>query len=306
MFSVTERPSMHEDLDESMSWHRSAGELGPPRFGALKAVVTRTRSVRWLLRGRRTEAAGIRILFYHRISDDRDELAVAPARFREQMQYLVESGYRGVDVGAIGRLLDGGSAERAIGLSFDDAYRDVVENALPVLSELDFTATVFVPTGAIDGSAPFGWYRGRQPPVLDWAAITELDKSSPFSFEAHSISHLDLRTLDDARAAREIAGSKEALEGHLGRPVAAFCYPAGLFGARERALVAEAGYEIAVSCEPGANTPATDRLSLHRIPVDRRDSLLDFRARVAGAHDSAPWLRRVYRRARYGRAAPAR
>jgi hypothetical protein len=82
--------------------------------------------------------------------------------------------------------------------------------------------------------------------------------------------------------------------------VRAFSYPAGLFGPRERAYVGEAGFDVAVSCEPGLNTRSTDRLVLRRRQVDGRDSLLDFLAKVGGGHDSPLPLRGVYRRRRYG------
>jgi hypothetical protein len=54
-----------------------------------------------------------------------------------------------------------------------------------------------------------------------------------------------------------------------------------------------------VTVEPGLNLPTTDRLALHRIQVDARDRLLDFRAKIAGAHDSELAARRLYRRVRY-------
>ena len=88
--------------------------------------------------------------------------------------------------------------------------------------------------------------------------------------------------------------------------MSAFAYPAGLYGARERRLVAEAGYAAAVSCEPGVNVPATDRFALRRRQIDARDNLLDFRAKVGGGHDTPLPLRRLYRRHRYGVGRPAR
>ena len=100
--------------------------------------------------------------------------------------------------------------------------------------------------------------------------------------------------------AHEIEGSKAELELRLGRPAKTFCYPAGLFGARERALVEAAGLSAGVSCEPGANVVATDRYALHRIQVDARDNVLDVRAKAAGAHDSPLPLRAAWRRVRYG------
>jgi hypothetical protein len=86
--------------------------------------------------------------------------------------------------------------------------------------------------------------------------------------------------------------------------VRAFCYPAGLFGARDRQLVADAGYDFATSCEPGVNLPTTDTLALRRVQVDPRDRMLDFRAKVFGGHDAPPLARGVYRRLRYGAPPP--
>jgi peptidoglycan/xylan/chitin deacetylase (PgdA/CDA1 family) len=150
-----------------------------------------------------------------------------------------------------------------------------------------------------DGRASFGWYR-RQPPLLGWSEIGELDRAGTLRFEAHSVTHPNLLATDDGRAAFEIEESKRELEARLGRPVVAFSYPAGLFGDRERRLVAAAGYRVAVSCEPGINEPLTDRFTLKRRQIDARDGLFDFRAKVSGGHDSPLPLRGLYRAFRYG------
>ena len=267
----------------------------------LKAMVTRRRSQAWLRRTHgRPEGNGLRILFYHRISEDRDELAVTPKAFREQMDYLASESYEVVNVVEAARLLDAGDVPpRTIGLSFDDGYLDNAEQALPILAERGFRATVFVATAVTSGWALFDWYR-EQPPLLGWDEIAELDAEGILRFEAHSVTHPNLLRLQDGAARQEIHGCKIALEERLGRTIAAYSYPSGLYGPRERALVAQAGYRVAVTCEPGVNTVTTDRLALQRRQVDARDSLLDFRAKVGGGHDTPLPLRGVYRRLRYG------
>jgi peptidoglycan/xylan/chitin deacetylase (PgdA/CDA1 family) len=269
---------------------------------ALKAAATRARSVAWSLRDHEApDQPGLRILFYHRISDERDELAVSPRNFRRQMDYLATEAYRVVDVVQAAALLDAGvPSHRTVGLSFDDGFLDVAEQALPLLAERGFGATVFVAPAVVDGWAKFGWYRSQPPPVLGWDEIVELDREGTLRFEAHSLTHPNLLSLREPAAREEIRGSKSALEARLGRAVRAFSYPSGLFGTRERALVAEAGYDVAVSCEPGINTSVTDRLALRRLQVDRRDGLLDFRAKLAGGHDTPLPFRALYRRRRYG------
>jgi peptidoglycan/xylan/chitin deacetylase (PgdA/CDA1 family) len=270
-------------------------------FYLAKAGSTRARSAAWLMRTRgRLDTSGLRILFYHRVSDDRDELAVAPSSFAEQMDYLASEAYRVVDVlSAVDLLESGKPLARTVALTFDDGFLDLAEHALPILSERGFGATVFVAPAVTDGRTSFSWYREEQPPLLAWEDIVELDRDGTLRFEAHSLTHPNLPALDDDEARLEIAGSKLELENRLGRVVRAFSYPSGLYGEREERIAAEAGYRIALSCEPGVNDRSTDRFALRRRQVDARDSLLDFRAKLGGGHDSSPPLRGLYRRLRY-------
>jgi peptidoglycan/xylan/chitin deacetylase (PgdA/CDA1 family) len=262
--------------------------------------MTRTRSIAWLARKRARSVGGVRILFYHRISDEKDVLAVSTRAFATQMAFLAEQGFRGIDVAELGRhLAEGGDDPSLIGVSFDDGYLDVAEHAATALASFGFTASVFVATAVTRGEARFSWYE-RQPPLIPWERIAELDRNSPLRFEAHTRTHPNLLQVDDIRAREEIAGGKRELEERLGRSVDAFCYPAGLFGPRERAIVADAGFRTAVSCEPGANTPRTDPLALHRIQVDATDRLIDIRAKVGGGHDTPPRARAAWRRLRHG------
>jgi peptidoglycan/xylan/chitin deacetylase (PgdA/CDA1 family) len=269
-------------------------------FYLAKAGGTRARSAAWLMRTRgRLDTSGLRILFYHRVADDRDELAVKQAAFAEQMDYLASEAYRVVDVLSAIDLLDSGEPlARTVALTFDDGFLDVAEHALPILSERGFQATVFVAPAVTDGRASFSWYR-EQPPLLTWDDILELDRDGTLRFEAHSLTHPNLPALDAEAAKEEVAGSKRELENRLGRLVGAFSYPSGLFGVREQKIVADAGFRIAVSCEPGVNERSTDRFALRRRQVDARDSLLDFRAKLGGGHDSSPPLRGLYRRLHY-------
>ena len=271
-------------------------------FYLAKAGGTRARSAAWLMWTRgRLDTSGLRILFYHRVADDRDELAVKPAAFAEQMDYLASEAYRAVDVLTAIDLLDSGEPlARTVALTFDDGFLDVAEHALPILSERGFQATVFIAPAVTDGRVPFSWYGEReQPPLMTWEDVLELDRDGTLRFEAHSLTHPSLTALADAEAKEEIAGAKRELEIRLGRLVRAFSYPSGLYGERVEKIAAEAGYQIALTCEPGLNKRSTNRFALRRRQVDARDSLLDFRAKLGGGHDTSPPLRALYRRLRY-------
>ena len=264
-----------------------------------KAALTRAKAVAWRVR-RRNVQGGLRMFLYHRVSDDNDPLASRPTRFRAQMEYLASNGYRGLDaVTALDLLYSGELQPNHVAITFDDGFKDVEHNALAVLTELGFSATVFVATDVIDGTARYLW-APEDAALMSWDDIRRLDAAGVFRFEPHTLTHPNLTKLGDRECRHEIEGSKLALEERLGRETFAFCYPGGFVGQRERDLAEESGFSYGISCEPGLNTPSTDRQLVRRIQIDRADSLFDFTAKTRGSHDRGLPLRGLYRRLRHG------
>jgi peptidoglycan/xylan/chitin deacetylase (PgdA/CDA1 family) len=247
----------------------------------------------------------LRVFLYHRISDAPDPLALSPAKFRAQMQYLAKEGFRALDVVTALDLLYAGELEpRTVALTFDDGFQDVLDGARPVLAELGFTATVFVSTAVIDGEVPYN-FAAPDAATPGWEQIRRLDADGVLRFEPHSRTHPDLRRLDDGESRDEIAGSRAELEAQLQRETHAFCYPYGFFESRDCELAREAGFRYALTCEPGVNTAATDPYRLHRVQVESTDSLRVFSAKVSGSHDRPLPGRGRYRSVRFGDKAEA-
>jgi peptidoglycan/xylan/chitin deacetylase (PgdA/CDA1 family) len=250
------------------------------------------------------EQRGVRILGYHRVADDRDVLAVSPDAFRRQMQALLESGSRIIRLDAALGLLTQAVSESYVCVTFDDGYRDTLENAAPILRELGIPATVFVPTAMIDGRSSFYWYRRSPPPALTWDDIDELIADGLIDVQSHSRTHPRLPALDDGRAGDELAGSKADIERHVASTVSSFCYPAGLYGPRDARLVLETGYRGAVTCRSGLNAGGGGLVELRRTMVSWRDDVERFRAKVAGRLDNPSVLTEAMQRRR-ARARPA-
>jgi peptidoglycan/xylan/chitin deacetylase (PgdA/CDA1 family) len=292
---------MHDRLEQILEQLAGAPRLTlkPSPYYAAKHVVQRTRA----RRAAATDWRGLRVLAYHRVTDDRDELATTPARFAAQMHAL-----RAADVEVVAledglRRLDAGvDAGRLVAVTFDDGYADVAEHAVPILEELRIAATVYVASAVTDGAARFTWYR-TQPPLIGFDELRALAAGGLVSVGAHTRTHPSLPQLDDARARHEIVDGRAELEARLGRPVMTFAYPAGRLAARDRELVREAGFLAGLTCEPGVNTHATDRAALCRTLIDRRDGLAAFRDKLAGRLDGE-WALRTALHAR--RSTPSR
>jgi peptidoglycan/xylan/chitin deacetylase (PgdA/CDA1 family) len=262
--------------------------------GATKAALVRGQALAGVVR-RGAPRPGLRILYYHRVSQDRDSLAVAPDDFRRQMDALAASGQRVVDLYAIDELaLE--PDESAVALTFDDGYCDVLLQALPVLRAHGFPCTVFVVPYAIAGTSTFSWYaQGKMPAVASWDELRAEEGVGLVHFEPHTLTHPMLTALPLDEAREEIAHSKELVERELGRAARLFCYPGGYYSPREVELVRESGFRAAVTCEYGANHAPFAPFELTRTIVERSDPLWLFRARLTGAADAAPPGRRSRR-----------
>ena len=119
----------------------------------------------------------------------------------------------------------------AVLITFDDGYRDILENALPVLRRHGYPAVIFVPIGYLDDARPLPHEEhlaaeGIVNPTLNWDELPELEAGG-IRVESHGISHRPLADLEVDEAAREITLSKLRLEERLGRPVRAFAYVKG-------------------------------------------------------------------------------
>jgi peptidoglycan/xylan/chitin deacetylase (PgdA/CDA1 family) len=163
----------------------------------------------------------------------------------------------------------------AVLLTFDDGYRDNLENALPILRRYEYPAVLFVPIGFLDDSRPLPHEEslrmlGIRNHTVDWDELAELEAGG-VRIESHGIGHRPLSELDPAEATREIALSKLRLEERLGREVEAFAYVKGSladYHPEHASLVQQAGYRIAFSSVSGANGSGSDRFRLRRYNVE--------------------------------------
>lgn len=102
------------------------------------------------------------ILMYHRVTNplaDPWGLAVSPANFAAQMRTLRRL-RQPVSLDEMAqRLANGTLDKRMVAVTFDDAYRDVLINAKPVLQDLNIPATVFVVTDKLGDERGLWWDR---------------------------------------------------------------------------------------------------------------------------------------------------
>lgn len=246
-------------------------------------------------------------LCYHGVSDTWPaRFAVPAAHIERQVGSLLERGY----VGATFRdAVAAPPADRTFAVTFDDAYRSVHEQALPVLRSLGVPATVFVPTALVGSERPMAW-----PGTDKWLGSPYEDELTPMSWDelaelaelgwelgSHTRTHPHLPTLmpDDLRD--ELEGSRSDLEERTGAPCESIAYP---YGDHSDAVVAasrRAGFTVGGALAGMVGKPSA--MAWPRVGIYDKDDGLRFRIKVSatvGALRAAqPWrIRFLLRRGR--------
>lgn len=204
------------------------------------------------------------VLMYHSVTDQPTTtgmLTVSRAAFRSQMRFLKEHKYNVLPLEELAKLISQKKKlpARALAITLDDGYKDNYLYAFPILKEYNLPATVFIITAEV----------GRPgDDRLNWGQIKEMQSSGLITFGSHCLGPeplVNLKTNQDIR--QQIFESKRILEEKLGVRVNMFSYPEGLFNAKIKQLVIDAGYHLAVATNPGRRYPDNDVFLLKRLRI---------------------------------------
>jgi peptidoglycan/xylan/chitin deacetylase (PgdA/CDA1 family) len=239
----------------------SRGGLGPPHTD--RPLVSWSRPVP--------------ILMYHVIANPPataqfPELFVDPDTFSAQMEWLDRHGYAAVSLNQVySAWFKGGKLpDKPVVLTFDDGYRGDYVYARPTLRRLGWPGDLDLLVGNLGSE------------LTDQMVERLIDEG--WEIDAHTISHLDLTSLNGSRLDREVGGSRRLLQRRFHQPVNFFCYPAGKFDAQTIQAVRNGGYLGATTELPG-DASRSRMFELHRIRVDGSDGVsgLATKLRRAGA-----------------------
>jgi peptidoglycan/xylan/chitin deacetylase (PgdA/CDA1 family) len=227
------------------------------------------------------------ILGYHAVSEDwSSDISVTPAELERQLVYLVHRGYRGA---CFREAVIDPPAARTVVVTFDDAYRSVLELALPILDRLGLPGTVFVPTRFAGGDLLASWsgvdiyLDGRHAHELAVMSWGELGRLSSLGWEigSHTRSHPRLTQLENEELLEELAGSREDCEHNLGVPCHSVAFPYGDTNARVVAATDAAGYTAAAGLPRFQNLHRPAALNWPRIGIFYGDGQKRFRLKVS-------------------------
>jgi peptidoglycan/xylan/chitin deacetylase (PgdA/CDA1 family) len=250
------------------------------------------------------------VLLYHRVAElahDPWGLAVAPARFAEQLEALVTRFSPLSLRGLVTRMEADDLPPDSVALTFDDGYRDNLDAAEPLLARHGVPATIFVVSWYAGSGREFWWDElealseperlrdlhaelqvlphderlarvaamradaGRRPspPVqtLREEELGRLATSEVVEIGSHTMTHPALPVLQREDMLDEMRASRERLEQLTGAPVLGLSYPYGSWDAETAACAEEVGYEYACTSAREAVGRGTRRFAIPRFPV---------------------------------------
>ena len=207
------------------------------------------------------------VLLYHHVADDTPaSTSVRPDRFAEHLDWLAVNGYRVLALDELlGRLKTGRAVpDRAVAITFDDAWVSVHDVAAPMLAERGWPFTVFVNTDAVDAG---------EGPVMNWDQLRALEARGG-SLGSHSATHAHMPARRDGesktdwrrRIDADLARAAARIEEKTGQVARAFAYPYGEDSAALAERVARV-HEFALVQRSGAVGPGSDFLAVPRFPL---------------------------------------
>lgn len=241
------------------------------------------------------QAAELRVLAYHAIADLGASARLAPygipaADFARQLDTLRRAGYQFIHPDEFVRFIRGlcKLPRKALLLTFDDCYEDLVEVALPLLESRDIPAVAFAVSERAGGHND--WDEGLGGPrlrLVDHAGLRLL-AGRGVEIGAHSRTHRALPRLADDELRSEIGGAIADLEASgLPRP-RLFSYPYGEWDGAVTSAVREAGVAAAFTVEPGLVRPDSDPYLVPRTEILRGDTGTRLLRKVAFGRTPAP------------------
>ncbi len=180
-------------------------------------------------------------------------------------------------------------------LTFDDAFANLLDNAVPALRQLELTAIIFVPVGNLGEQPPWLLETGHSDKCETIMSIKEIQtlKENPFiGFGSHTIDHPRLTELNRKDLLKQLRNSRMSLENILCKNITALALPYGDYNDEVIDVAIEEGYQEIYSLDPVviANDNTLRSQPLGRFSISPDDWIIEYYLTINGAYRwLAPW-----------------
>lgn len=223
-------------------------------------------------------AAGVIVLCFHSVTT-KHRLA-----FKRQMQYIKE---RAV---SLDHIKDASDSDTLVVVTFDDAFECLLDNAIPVVRDLQVPIAIFAVSGNL-GNTP-AWLSGSghpdaNLPTMSAEQLRKLAEEPGCIIGSHSASHRRLGDLPTAEVDLELATSKASLENVIGVPCHYLALPHGSYRPEVIELAIGRDYRRVLTLEEIAQPSRWPTGTVGRFSVSPDMWMIEFVLTVHGAY---AWL----------------
>jgi peptidoglycan/xylan/chitin deacetylase (PgdA/CDA1 family) len=219
---------------------------------------------------------------YHSISEHagkekHNKWRIKPKDFEKQMNWFYENNWKSFTISEIVKLDN--IPEKSFVITFDDGFEDTYTNAFPILKKYGFKATIYlVPNQKIN------YWEEKNTSVLsnllNNEQILQMQNSGLIEFGSHTLSHVNLSTINNEQLRIELEKSKEEVEKIIKKECEAFAYPYGKFDEKIVKIVKEVGYKNATVVKRGLFIQDDDIFTIKRIGILGSESFFDFLLKI--------------------------
>lgn len=154
--------------------------------------------------------------------------------------------------------------KRWIVCTFDDGYEGLKTNALPILNEYGYTATVFICTNLIGKENRWNNKDGVLRRHLNLDDLNELNEHG-WEIASHGVNHYNLLKLSDEEIQYELGYSKGFID-EIWHYAETYAYPYGAFNDFIKSYVGKY-YQYAFAVSKGGTSLVTDKLQIRRYSI---------------------------------------
>ncbi len=219
-----------------------------------------------------THSPQVAILQYHHVDKSTPEVtSVSPETFEKHMKYISEHHTVVPLKDAIEAIRSNTSLpDKAIAITFDDGFKNIYENAHPVLKRYNFPYTIFINPENIS----------RSPSELSWEQIEEMEDIADFA--NHTMDHIHLLEKKAGesesqwleRVMANINQAESILSKKLGYSLKYLAYPFGEFNQSLQNALTKEGY-VSFGQQSGVVSQHSDFSALPRFPASGSYANLD-------------------------------
>ena len=220
---------------------------------------------------------------YHSISEHvgkekHNKWRVKPKDFEKQMNWFYKNNWKSFTISELVKLDE--IPKKSFVVTFDDGFEDNFLNAFPILKKYNFKATIYL----VPNQKTNHWEEKNTSVLsnlLNNEQILQMQNSGLIEFGSHTLSPVNLSTINDEQLLNELKKSKEEVEKITNQECEAFAYPYGKFDDNIVNSVKRVGYKNATVVKRGLFKKDDDVFTIKRVGILGTESFFDFLLKIS-------------------------